>query len=282
MVMLTQGRSKARIAKWVQYSLLLAYSIITLYPIYWILMTSFRTNNEIFTNPFGLPKSWLFENYISTWKTAKLGIPFINSILISSSTVLIVVTISAMCAYILARIPFRGSAILFTIAISGIFIPQQAVLLPVFLLLKQLSLLNHSWTLIIVYVAYNISLSVFIMTSFLKLLPHDLEEAAIIDGAGLNQTFFRIIVPIAKPPLATVATLAFLNVWNEFMFATLYTSSPKFHTMTVAISSFQSDYGIEYPYIACGVIISLVPVLLIYILLQKHVMMGMTSGALKG
>ncbi|MDF2945052.1 MAG: carbohydrate transporter permease [Herbinix sp.] len=271
---------KDKIAAIVKYLFLLIVAIVSLYPFIWVVTSSFKDNNEIYRNSFGLPKVALWSNYIEAWEGAHVGTSFFNSLIVCLVTILILVIVTAMGSYILTRV--HKSAFLSTYLSLGIMIPIHALLIPSVILFKFLHLQDNLVSLVIVYVATNISFSMFIMKGFLEGIPKELDEAATIDGCNLAGIFFKIIFPIAKPGIATVATLAFLNCWNDLLLGLVLISDPAKKTLSMSISALKGSYVTQYGLLCAGFIISIIPVVIMYLLLQKQVVQGMTAGAVKG
>jgi len=263
-----------------KYIILVFYAVLALFPFLWVLTNSFRSNNEIFAAPFAIPKSFKISNFTNAWSTANIGTYFVNSVLISVLAVGVMLILASMASYALARlIPSEGLYTYFTL---GIMIPIHAMLIPTFMMLRQAHLLNTRPGLAIVYCAANLSLSIFILVGFMKGLPKELEEAALVDGANIFTIFFKIILPISKPGIATVGTLAFLNTWNDFLYAQVLISSPELKTLTQGIANLKGQYGTDYGLMSAGLVITIIPVTIIYILFQEQVVKGMTAGAVKG
>lgn len=271
---------KRNSVKGLQYFCLILVGIICLFPLVWILLNSLKNNAEIFASPFSLPKTLNFNNYINAWKTANVGTYFINSILVSFSAVILIVLLASMASYILARI--WPNKLIQTYFVLGLMIPIHAMLIPTFIMLRDINLYNTRRGLIVVYCAVNLSLSIFILTGFMKNIPKEIEESARMDGAGIYRIFFKIIMPISKPGIATIATLSFLNAWNDFLYAQVLISNPALKTLTQGIANLKGQYATDYGLMSSGLVIAIIPVSLIYILFQEQVIKGMTAGAVKG
>lgn len=268
------------ILKIIKYIILYSFGVICLYPFIWVFISSFKDNDEIYSRPFMLPQKWEFINYLEVWVSADIGINFFNSMFIATISVAIVVLISAMVAYVIARV--YTSKLLYIFFTLGIMLPTHTMLIPTFNIIKKMGLINSMAGLILVYVGGHISLCVFILVAFIKTLPIELEESAFLDGCSRYRTFFTIILPLSKPGIATVSTLSFLFFWNEYLFSLVIISSPKLKTLTQAIADLKGVYFTEYGLLCAGLMISIIPVLIMYILFQEQVIKGMTAGAVKG
>lgn len=271
---------KYKIQGTVKYVFLFLVSVISLYPFVWVLITSLKDNNDIYGNSFGLPRVFRWENYSEAWKGASAGRSFFNSLFVCMITLVILAVITSMGSYILTRV--AKSKLLSTYFSLGLMIPIHALLIPSVLIFKYLNLTDNLFSLVLVYTAVNISFSMFIMNGFLKSIPKEIDEAATIDGCGKARVFFQILLPIAKPGLATVATLAFLNCWNDLLLGLVVISTPAKRTLSVAISVLKGSYLTQYGLLCAGFAISIAPVVIMYLLFQKQVIAGMTAGAVKG
>ncbi len=278
------GKAKAGLNTGAIFSqvLLMAAAAATLVPMLWVLVSSFKDNNQIFAASFGLPQVWHFENYARAWIVGNIGACFLNSGLVAVVSVLGILYIAAMAAYVLARYRFRLNFALYSYFLMGLMIPWASNLLPLFLTLKALQVYDTLWALILPYVSFELPFAIFILTGFMKTIPSELEEAALIDGGSRWVVFIRVILPLSKPALATVAVLTFLDVWNEYLFALVFLNNPAKFTLPLGLAAFQTARVAQYGVIMAGIIISVIPVLILYGLLQKQVIKGMTAGALKG
>ncbi|WP_099517670.1 carbohydrate ABC transporter permease [Paenibacillus sp. BIHB 4019] len=262
------------------YVLLALYSVTTIFPFLWVFLSSFKTNSEIYSHPFSLPKEWQFENYVKAWTSGNIGANFVNTTYITLISVALILLFGAMASYVLARV--YPSMLLYTFFSLGIMIPGQTILIPTFSILKGFHLINTHLGLILMYIVGSLSLTIFVLVSFMKTLPKELEEAAIVDGAGRYRTFFSIILPLSTPGLATVGILALLSCWNEYLFAYVLISDPDLKTLTQGIYGMKGEYMTDYGPMTAGLAITMIPVVILYILFQEKVVAGMTAGAVKG
>ncbi|MDD2968602.1 MAG: carbohydrate ABC transporter permease [Lachnospiraceae bacterium] len=276
-------REKIKIGKIISQLFLLFYSIVSIYPLFWLLLFSLKNNNEIFGgNIAGLPKHWKFENYISAFEQAKVLDYLGNSVLVTSITILIVIILSSTAAFALERMIWRGQKTMMKVILIGMMVPIHATLLPLFMVLKNLHLLNTYWGLIIPYVAFGIPMGIYITTSFLSSIPRELEEAAAIDGCGIFKIFAVIILPLVKPALATISIFTYISSWNELMFAVTFISKQEYKTLTVGIMSMVGAYTTKWGEIGAGLVIATIPTIFIYILLSEQVQKSLVTGAVKG
>jgi raffinose/stachyose/melibiose transport system permease protein len=263
-----------------RYAAMVLFAISSLSPFLWILLSSLKTNSEIYGKPFGLPSVLVFENYVTAWNNANIGSNLFNSLLVSFSAVAIVILFGSMAAYILARV--KTSLFLYTYFTLGIMVPVHTILIPTFVLMKDFGLNNTRQGLIILYAVSNLSLAIFILVGFMKSIPVEIEEAAIMDGCSMPQVFFKVIFPLSMPGLATIGILTFLNCWNEYLFAYILISNDKFKTVTQGIFALQGAYNTNYGPLCAGLTLAIIPVMIIYVIFSEQVIAGMTAGAVKG
>lgn len=254
-----------------------------MFPLFWLLEFSLKSNNEIYgENPLALPKVYRWNNYTEALFSGGLLRYFINSIFYTALTIVVAGILSAMTSYAISRLDFKLKGPTYTLFALGIMVPLQAALLPLFLILNHLKLLNTYFALIIPYIAFAIPMSVLILCGFYSTIPKDLEEAAYLDGCNIYGVFFRIILPIVKPALATVSIFTFLGTWNELMFANTFVNSPVFRTLPVGIMSFAGEHETNWGTIGAGMVIATIPTLIAYFFMSDQVQSSIVVGAVKG
>lgn len=252
-------------------------------PFYLMALTGFKARFELMSGAsvFNLPEMFLFETY----QDVLFDGPFIrylgNSALVVSTSVILILALSAMASYVFARIPFRGSRALFALIIAGLAIPLHVTLIPVYLLTRQIGIYDTLWALVGPYVAFNLPLSIFILTEFMRQIPIELEEAARIDGSAPMQTFFRIILPLSTPGLATLAIYNAVMLWNEFVFSFVLILTPDYRTLPLAIWEYQGQYSMNIPAVMAVLTLSALPLIVVFIFGQQRMIKGMMAGALK-
>jgi raffinose/stachyose/melibiose transport system permease protein len=278
---LSAAAAKQKIACIIMYAILIAYSALCLFPFLWSILSSVKDNTEILVRSLSLPEVWRFDNYPNAWTDAHMGKYFVNTAIyaVISTTTLLIIT--PMAAYVIARVVKR-SMLLYTFYTLGIMIPIHATLLPSFILMRSLGIVNTRPSLVLAYIAFNISMSVFILVGFMRGIPKELEEAAFVDGATRTYTFFRIIYPIAKPGLATIGILAFLNHWNDFLVPLILITNDNLKVITQGLQELRGQYGQDYGLMTAGIVLSFIPVVILYIVFQEQMIRGLTAGALKG
>jgi raffinose/stachyose/melibiose transport system permease protein len=259
----------------------LFFSILCLFPIIWMGYSSLKTKQEFARDIISLPTSPQFGNYVDAFRVGEMQIYFLNSVLVASVSVIAVVIAAFLASYALARYRFRLNAPLFVLFISGLLVPVHGLLIPVFILFKRLSMLNNRISLILLYVAYGLPLAIFLFESFIKSIPREMEEASYIDGAGLFLTLRRIIFPMASPAMATVTILSFLSAWNEFPFALVLLKSKALKTLPIGLTNFSGQFVTDYTKLMAALMITIVPMMIVYFLSYKTIMRGMLAGAVK-
>lgn len=252
-------------------------------PLLWTLMTSFKTTSEIFSSPFSLPTSWNFQNYVDAWTTAGIGRYFMNSVIVVGSSLVIVMLLGSMCAYVLARFEFWGNRLVYYAMLAGLTIPIFLAIVPLFFVLRQFGILNTLPGLIVAYVAFALPFTVFFMYAFFRTLPHEITEAAAIDGAGQWTTFFAIMLPMAKPGLATVAIFNFLGLWNQFLIPVALNTNTDNYVLSQGMAAFasQAGYAVNFGALFAAVVITVVPVLIVYVIFQRQLQGSVSQGTMK-
>jgi raffinose/stachyose/melibiose transport system permease protein len=270
--------------KSVSHIILLAYLIMILYPFLFVLFSSLKTDNQaIASNPFGLPSAFHFENYLEAWVNAKISVYFFNSLYIATLCSIATIIISAMGAFAITRMRYwKLSKGMFQFILIGMLIPGNALLLPIFIMLKNAGILGTHLALIIPYTAGAIPFTVIILSAFMRSIPSELEEASVIDGLSAKGIFIKIILPITVPALVTVFIVNFIGNWNEFLMANFFISTDELRTLPVGMVGFRDAYNTNYAQMSAGIVYSIVPVMIIYAVLQKQIIEGLTAGSVKG
>jgi raffinose/stachyose/melibiose transport system permease protein len=263
--------------------MLVIWAIIQLYPLFWLFLFSVKNNTEIFGgNILGFPRIWQWSNYSEALSSGNVGRYFINSSIVTILTIVISSVLVATSAYAIVRMKWKYSKLVLTIFLTGMMVPIHATLLPLFIILKNLNLLNTYASLVIPYVAFAIPMGIFILTGFLYTIPKELEESAFLDGCSIYKSFYYIILPLIRPALATIAIFTYLSTWNELMFANTFINSDAIKTLTVGIMSLSGQYQTEWGPIGAGLVIATIPTILIYVLLSEQVQKSLVVGAVKG
>ena len=267
------------------YVSLVSYCLTSVAAFLWTISISLKSNQDFFaTSPWSLPKHPTLENYRSAWTTAKIGSFFLNSAIMTLGTVTISLAVSATAAYALGRIKFRGNSLVSMFFLTGLMIPGFLIIVPLYFLLRDMHLLGSLYGLGIVYVATQIPFNIYVLTGFFKTLPKELEEAAYVDGASPLKTFFRVMLPLAGPGLASVALLNCLTIWNEFFFALVFISDESKFTLPLGLYrlSINAEYSSQWTQLFAGLVLAMIPVLIVFGVAQERLTRGLTLGALKG
>ena len=265
------------------YVLFIFWALINLFPVYWMFTFSLKSNAEIFgENVAGLPKEWLWSNYERALNVGNIGRYFLNSIIVAVTTIAIVMFVSLMATFALTRFVWKGRKRMNQFFLLGLTIPIHASIVPIYVTLSRLNLLNTYFALIIPYSAFSLAMAILVCTGFMQDLPIELDEAACIDGCGAWGIFFRIIVPLMKPAVATVSIYTFLQCWNELMFANIFISDSVHKTLPVGIQALSGQYMTEWGPIGAALVLATFPTLICYALFSKRIQASFIAGAIKG
>jgi ABC-type glycerol-3-phosphate transport system permease component len=252
------------------------------FPFYWAIVASFTSEARLFQEPSLLPAQLVTDHYHALFTERSFWRPILNSLVVAGTTTAFCVSVGALCAYALARLEFRGkTALLGFILAVGMF-PQISVVSPLYLLLRELRLINTYPGLVLPYLTFAMPLTVWLLVGFFRQLPGELEEAAMVDGAGRLRAFWEVIVPLAVPGIATTAILTFVYSWNEFLFALSFTLGPERQTVPVAIALFRGQYQVPWGQILAAAVVATAPVTLLVLTFQRRIVQGLTAGAVKG
>jgi N-acetylglucosamine transport system permease protein len=275
------GGDKA--AATVSHVLLVIWSVVIIAPFLWVLLSSFKTTKEVLASPFSLPKTLNFGNYVSAWTTSGIGKYFGNTIIVVGSALVLVMLLGAMCSYVLARFQFPGNRVIYYLMLAGLTFPVFLAIVPLFFVLKNIGLLSTLPGLIITYVAFALPFTVFFLHSFFKSLPEETYEAAQIDGAGDWRTFFQVMLPMARPGLATVAIFNFLGLWNQFLLPVALNPTQSNYVLTQGMASFasQAGYSVNFGALMAAMVITVAPVLVVYVIFQRQLQGSVSQGTSK-
>ena len=262
---------------------LIIWMIVNLFPVYWMFTFSLKSNPEIFgENVIGLPKEWLWSNYSTALSTGNMGLYFMNSAIVAISTILITLIVALMATFALTRLIWKKRKTLNKFFMLGLTIPIHASIVPVYVTLSKLNMLNTYWALIIPYSAFSLAMAILVCTGFMNEIPRELDESACIDGCGVFGIFFRIIVPLMKPAVATVGIYTFLQCWNELMFANVFISKNAYRTLPVGVQALSGQYTTEWGPIGAALVLATFPTLFVYSFLSKKIQESFIAGAVKG
>lgn len=250
------------------------------YPTIWMVLSAFKSDREIFRDPFGLPGIWRWGNFSEAWVTGGLGRLYLNSILVTSVAVAITVFAATAAAFAFARLEFRGRDLIYRVFLIGLLLPPPAIAIPLFTQLREMQLLNTVWALILPGAAWSLAITIFIMRSYFISFRPDMEEAALLDGCSIWQVFWHISVPMVKPAMLTVTVLNTINIWNELLFALLFISDEEKRTLPAGLVRFYGFHSTDYALVFAALTISILPILGLYFILQRQVIAGLTSIAM--
>lgn len=278
-----QAARSDKIVAGVSHGSLILWSVIVCAPLLWVLLSSFKSTKEVLGSPFTLPSRWNFDNYVSAWTSAGIGTYFFNTVIVVGGALVIVMVLGAMCAYVLARYEFKGSKLLYYIMLAGLAFPIFLAVVPLFFVLQGFHLLNTLPGLIITYVAFALPFTVFFLVAFFKQLPQEVAEAAAIDGAGPWRVFFQIMLPMARPGMASVAIFNFLGLWNQFLLPVALNTKDGNYVLSQGMAKFasQAGYAVDFGALFAAVVITVLPVLATYIIFQRQLQGSVSAGLLK-
>ncbi|MEQ8675545.1 MAG: carbohydrate ABC transporter permease [Aggregatilineales bacterium] len=262
-------------------AVLIVYTAIVLVPLFIVLVNTMRPTRAIHREPIGLPTSINFDSYVTAWEEANFSQYFINSVIITVSSVVLATSVSSLAGYILGRYTFRGSNLLFAFFIAGLTLPFRLAIVPLFLLLNDLGLIDTRIGLILVYAATGIPFSIFILSAFFRQLPMELSEAARIDGANEFVLFSRVMLPLVRPALATVAIFQFVPLWNDFFFPLVLLRSTDKWTLPVGMTRFFGEFATDWSTLFAGMVIITLPLIILFLSATEQIISGLTQGVRK-
>jgi len=262
---------------------LLLWSVTTIYPLVWTLLTSLKTNQEVFANTWGLPSSFLWQNYVSAVQQGNLLTDLVNSVIITGGSIIILFFVAPMAAYVLGRSRFLGKRPIFYAVLAGMYITPQVALVPMYTLLSSLSLIDTYLGLILIYVASGLPYCIFISRLGFLSIPTSLEESGKVDGLSTLQRYWRIALPLAMPTVLIAMILEAIFIWNDFLFPLVFIRSSSLFTLQLGLYMFQGSFLIRYGLLAAGVIFTTVPLLVLYVIFSTRIKKGIAASlGLKG
>jgi raffinose/stachyose/melibiose transport system permease protein len=261
--------------------LLWGYAALALVPLLLMVSNSFRSNADLITDPLGLPTPPTVDSYVEAWTTGNFATYFGNSLAVTVGAVAISTAVATMAAYALARGRSRIFRWLEALFLSGLMLPIHLAILPIFYLFDGLGLIDSRLGLMLMYAASGIPFSIFVLTTFFRQLPEELEEAAALDGASSWQTFWRIMVPLVRPALATVAVFRFVPIWNDFLFPLVLLRREEKYTLPVGLTNFFGENATNYSAVFAGLVITTIPLILLFLVATKQIVAGLTAGMAK-
>jgi raffinose/stachyose/melibiose transport system permease protein len=261
--------------------ILILNTIVMLGPLVIMFFAAFKTNAEIFQSPFSVPDFTNFTNIAKIWTETNFLRYLINSVIVTGSSIVLILTLGTMAAYGIARYNFRGSGFVLMFFVAGLTLPLKLAIIPLFILMRDLGILNTQLSLIIIYVAMGLPTTVFIMTGFIRTLPNELEDAARMDGASEPRIMWSIMLPLVRPALVIAGIQNVVPIWNDFFFPLIFIQKDALKTLPQGLTTFMGEYTTDWGILFAGLMLSSAPVILIYIILSRQFINGMTAGAVK-
>jgi raffinose/stachyose/melibiose transport system permease protein len=258
------------------------FSLSCVYPVIWLIYSSLKSTNEFMGNVIGLPREWFFGNYQELITNSDLKFYFVNSIRSTFLSLVFILLFGFIVGYFLSRFRFRGNRLLYALFMAGLLMPIHALIVPMYIQFKQFDLQNKWFTLVLPYVNFGMPIAVFLVDSYLKGIPQELEAAAAIDGASFTRTLFEIILPITAPVLTTIGIIQFFTCWNEFIFALILINDNALFTVPVGVNTMKGQFTTNYTKIMATMALAILPALTVYFMFSKRIIEGMVAGAVKG
>lgn len=256
---------------------------VTVFPFYWMLNTSLKPPHEVFLSPPAfMSENWTLAAYDTLLRVRPFGRYFLNSLIVSAGSTLLSVVLAALAAYGFTRFHIRGAGALIVFLLFTKMLPETLLIIPYFRLMSELGLLNTHLALILAYSSFALPFSVWMLIGFFRSIPREIDEAAIVDGAGRLQAFFRVILPLARPGLVAVALFTFLISWNAYVWALVLTTDPAMFVLSVGIANMVGEYRVQWNELMAAATIAAAPVMVLYALLERHLVSAITAGAVKG
>jgi raffinose/stachyose/melibiose transport system permease protein len=263
---------------------LIALALVAFYPVFLVIADAFKTREEMAYNPFGFPlgAGFTLENIDNAVSRLRIYQPLLNSVIVTLLSTIVIIVISSMAAYPIARKKSGFYNFLYFLFLSGIIVPYQVAMIPLYRVVKALGIMNSRLGMVMIYAGILSTFPIFFYCSFVKTVPLELEEAARMDGAGRYRTFWQIVFPLLRPATAGVVVLNLLNVWNEFMLSFLFLQKTERMTITVALFAFRGQYHVHWPHMFAGLLVAIAPLTLLFLFAQRYFIGGVVEGALKG
>jgi ABC-type glycerol-3-phosphate transport system permease component len=277
----TDHPALTKAARVVSFAVLLVFTLAVLYPLIAVLLNSLKSQTEFFNNPWLWPKHFVFSNYTYAWKQAHIPRFMLNSLIVAGSTTVLTMGISSLAGYAFARFRFPGRKPMFLLFAVLLIVPAPISVIPLYVIVAELHLIDTYWSLILPYVAGGLPLSIYLLRAFFSTIPPELTDAALIDGCSPFGAFWRVVLPLSRPGLATVGILSFVNAWNEFFLALIFIHNQNLMTLPLGLQTFVYQYHVEWPYYFAGLATAIVPIIVVYLALQRQFIRGMTAGAIR-
>jgi raffinose/stachyose/melibiose transport system permease protein len=261
--------------------ILITNSFIMLYPVVVMVLSAFKTTGEIFEHPFALPDFTQVQNFTRVLGETSMPTYFVNSIIVTGTSIVLILVLGTMAGYAVARYESRTNTLILLFFLAGLMLPLKLAVIPLFILLRDLNLLDSRWSLIVTYTAIGLPSAVFIMAGFLRALPSELEDAARIDGASEPRIMWSVMLPLARPPMAIAAIQNAVPIWNDFFFPLVFIQTDRYKTLPQGLTTFMGEYTTDWGMLFAGLTIAAAPITLLYMALSRQFIQGMTAGAVK-
>ncbi|KKO51350.1 ABC transporter permease [Paenibacillus sp. DMB20] len=275
-------KSRFRLSTALMYVILTAWSLTTIYPLFWIVNNSFKASRDVMNNSFKIAFDPIWANYQNAFDRINIGKSYINSLIMSGSAVLLVLLLGGLAAYILARFNFKGKRLVYSVLYATLLIPAFATVVPVYEILIKTSLVNTYLGLILPQTAGNLTFAILVIAGYMATIPKDLEDAAFIDGCSRWQMFLKVFVPISRPVFASVSIFVFLWSYNDLFSALIFVNKENVRPIVALLNEISSQYGTDFGLMATAVSLTVIPVLVVYLFISKFIEKGLTEGAVKG
>jgi ABC-type glycerol-3-phosphate transport system permease component len=265
-----------------KYATLILFAVIALAPIILVVFTSLKNTRDLAMSPLGVPLTPRWENYAQAWTVGRFGKYFLNSVIVSVPIVVLGVAASCLAGYGFARFKVPGGNAIFYLFLLGLMVPFQSIMIPLFYVLRDVKLLGTYWAMIIPMIALGLPFGIFFMRAFFRGLPRELADAAKIDGCSEFGVFWRVMLPLSGPAISTLAVLQFIGAWNAFLLPLLYIQKEELRPLVLGLMFFEGRYTQNIPLIMAGAVIAMIPIIIVYLILQRSFIQGLTAGAVKG
>ncbi len=256
---------------------LVALAVVVIYPLLWMLLNGMKSNAELFANPFALPVAWRWENYATAWNRG-VGDYLTTSVLVTVASTVATVFISAWAAYGLTKVNIPFSRTVLILILGGLMLAPTVALIPLVKMFQAMGLYNSFWALLILYTAFRVPFTTFLIRAYMMDLPAEVDEAAAVDGASKSRAFWQIILPMCRPIIVSTVLLNILFTWNEYLFAMIFTSGGALQTLPVGLTNLMSKYGTDYPVVFAGMAIAALPVIVLFFAGQRYFIRGLADG----
>lgn len=273
---------KEKIRKIILYVILSVFLVTCIYPIIWLLINSFKTTDELFANTWGLPKTFTLQNYYHAIVKNKMLLYFRNSVFVSAVSVAVILLVSLMAAFGVTRLRWKYGSLFLKIFLLGLMVPAYGSIIPLYSIFMKMGILNHYISVIIPHVTFGLATAIFILSGFFLSIPAALEEAAVIDGCSVPILFFKVMCPLVAPGAVTVTVISFVNIWNDLLFSQIFLNEKSMMPLTIGLMEFQGMYATDHAGMIAAVVITVIPVIIVYTILHRYIIEGMIAGAVKG